>query len=84
MYAIDLNYPIYLMHHVLVTYCIYFVGIAFICDTGTVRLSDICSVRKGYTPITTQALDGPVGKCPGGIIHVLGISVVVFFPLQFV
>ena len=46
-----LKCPIWFMHHVLITYCtlksIYFAEIAFICDVGTIKLTDICSVRKG-------------------------------------
>ena len=43
--------PIWFMHHVLITYCtlksIYFAGIAFICDEGAIKQSNICFVRKG-------------------------------------
>ena len=45
-----LKCPIWFMHHLLITYCtlksIYFAGIAFFCDAGAIKLSDICSVRK--------------------------------------
>ena len=62
------------MHHVLITYCtlksIYFAGIAFICDEGAIKWSNICSVRRGLITTTTQALDsqcvcwGVGGLCP--------------------
>ena len=46
-----LKCPIWFMHHVLITYCtlksIYFAEIVFICDVGAIKLTDICSVRKG-------------------------------------
>ena len=51
IYPQPLKCPIWFMHHVLITYCtlrsIYFAEIAFICDVGAIRLTDICSVRKG-------------------------------------
>ena len=41
-YPHTLKCPITLMHHVLINkYCIYFAGIAFICDAGTIKQSDI-------------------------------------------
>ena len=47
----DLKCPIWFIYRVLITYCtsehIYFAGLAFICVTGAIKLSDICSVRKG-------------------------------------
>ena len=49
-----LKYPIWLMHHVLITYCIYLAGIAVICDADAIKLSDICSVRNDYIPLTTH------------------------------
>ena len=46
-----LKCPIWFMHQVLITYCtlksIYFAEIAFICDVGAIKLTDISSVRKG-------------------------------------
>ena len=45
-----LKCPIWFMHHVLITYCtlksISFAEIAFICDIGAIKLTDICSARK--------------------------------------
>ena len=36
------------MHHVLITYCtlksIYFAEIAFVCDVGAIKLTDICLI----------------------------------------
>ena len=43
-----LKCPIWFMHHVLITYCtlksIYFAEIAFICDVGAIKLTDICLI----------------------------------------
>ena len=39
----------------LFAYYIYFTGIAFLCDAGEIKMSDICSVRYGI-PTTTQFL----------------------------
>ena len=54
------------MQHVLITYCtlksIYFAEIAFICDVGAIKLTDICC-QEGLFPTTTQALDS---LCVGG------------------
>ena len=51
MKGAPLKCPIWFMHHVLIIYCtlksIYFAEIAFICDVGAIKLTDICSVRKG-------------------------------------
>ena len=48
---LTLKCPILFMQHVLITYCtlksIYFAGIAFICDVGTIKLTDICFVSRG-------------------------------------
>ena len=39
------------MHHVLITYCtlksIYFAGIAFVCDVGAMKLSNILLCHEG-------------------------------------
>ena len=52
------------MNHLKSIYC---AGIAFVCDASVIKLSDICSVRKGKIPTTTQALDSQGGGgqlCP--------------------
>ena len=41
------------------------------CDAGSIKLSHICSVRKGQIPTTTQALVG-VGGGGGGVAGVGG------------
>ena len=47
------------MHNVLIDkYCIYFAGIEFICNAGTIKLSKMFAARNGYIPKTTQVLDG--------------------------
>ena len=65
------------MHHVFITYCtlknIYFAGIAFICDAGAIKLSDICSVRKGLIPTSTQAL-ARSGRGGGGFMSMSNIN----------
>ena len=72
----SLKCPILFMHYVLITYCtlksIYFARIDFICDAGAKELSDICSVRKGKIPTTTQALDSQEwGRVLGILISIL-------------
>ena len=73
------------MHHVLITYCtlksIYFAGITFVCDAGAILLSDICSVRKGLIPTTTQALDSQGGG--GSCAHVIIMSILISILLGF-
>ena len=47
-----LKCPILVTHHILINNCIYLGGITFICDAGTINLSDILSVRNCYIPTT--------------------------------
>ena len=60
------------------TYCtlksIYFAGIAFICDAGAIKLSDICSVRKGLIPTSTQALVRSGRRGGGGVVSMSDIN----------
>ena len=48
IYPQTLKCPIWFMHHVLITYCtlksIYFAEIAFICDVGAIKLTDVCLI----------------------------------------
>ena len=71
-----LKCPIWFMHHVFITNCtlkiICFAGRSSNCDAGAIKLSDICSVRKGLIPTTNQALD--IRGRGGGIVPMSDVN----------